>query len=69
MHAADSGTHFAEGCEERLQVLRISHDGGEGHRADFLFATIGCRFRTGRAAAAQRCAAGVRRFIQEVATQ
>src|SRR6266404_8715221 len=67
MHAADSRAHFAERREERLQVLRISHDGGKGHRADFLFATIGGRFRAGRAAAAQRCAAGLRRSIQEVA--
>src|SRR6266481_643461 len=68
MHAADSRAHFAEGREERLQVLRISHDSREGHCADFLFAAIGCRFRACRAAAAQRCAAGLRRSIQEVAS-
>src|SRR5882724_4259414 len=67
MHAASPRAHHAQGRQEHLQVLRISHHSREGHCPHLLRAEEHYR-RDATASAPQRRPPSLRGSLQEVSS-
>src|SRR5690348_18336991 len=65
VHPGGPRAHLSEGREEFLHILRIPHDGREGHRADHLRAALAGSAGSSAGAPAG-CSPGLREPLQEI---